>query len=341
MKLHPVDFQKALSYSTKNQTLFPSIDKAQLSELRGKAHHYLKLVHRFRWLHNIVTGILIVCFFIADYHVLIYLPELWAVNTESSAASFITGAAAGVLHGWMVCSITTFLVHEVNAHHLGFIGKSPLAGKLNHFAANLCRLFMADPVVYRESHLSHHKYFGTVKDASFTNHVSLKRLLISLLPASPVFSYSDFFPWRSQEKTPSRSLSMALGKAYMFFYLGLCWYFHGFIYSVTAIFIVGSWFSYAPDRIRETMEHFQMPLGNPDGTRNLGLGFWGLFLGGGPWGQPCHLSHHLFPELPWYFQVKIHFDLKKILRDDQRKYFILRPFIGVPGIFIRLIKAQK
>ncbi len=49
-----------------------------------------------------------------------------------------------------------------------------------------------------------------------------------------------------------------------------------------------------------------MPLDNANGSRSFGLGFWGLLVGGGPWGSPCHWEHHLVPSLPWYQQLILH-----------------------------------
>ncbi len=57
------------------------------------------------------------------------------------------------------------------------------------------------------------------------------------------------------------------------------------------------------DRVRQFTEHNLMPLDNPNGSRSFGIGFWGLLVGGGPWGSPCHWEHHLVPSLPWYQQL--------------------------------------
>jgi fatty acid desaturase len=72
------------------------------------------------------------------------------------------------------------------------------------------------------------------------------------------------------------------------------------------------------DRLRQFTEHNLMPLDNRNGARSFGTGFWGLLVGGGPWGQPCHWEHHLVPSLPWYQQILLHQHVRRILTPRQR-----------------------
>jgi len=81
-----------------------------------------------------------------------------------------------------------------------------------------------------------------------------------------------------------------------------------------------------------------MPLTERDGIRDLGLGFWGLLIGGGPWGQPCHWTHHLMVGVPWYNQLPLHFFIKRLVTPQQRDVFFLKPLIGFPALLLRLIK---
>ena len=52
--------------------------------------------------------------------------------------------------------------------------------------------------------------------------------------------------------------------------------------------LIAPHFGFYLDRLRQFTEHNLMPLDNRSGARSFGIGFWGLFMGGGPWGQPCH-----------------------------------------------------
>ena len=77
------------------------------------------------------------------------------------------------------------------------------------------------------------------------------------------------------------------------------------------------------DRMRQFTEHNLMPLENNSGARSLGVGFWGLLVGGGPWGQPCHLAHHMVASIPWYQQIMLHRYIVGLLTETQRKQFLL------------------
>jgi fatty acid desaturase len=68
------------------------------------------------------------------------------------------------------------------------------------------------------------------------------------------------------------------------------------------------------------------------------VGFWGLLVGGGPWGSPCHLEHHLVPSLPWYQQLYLHRFLKKMMTRPQREHFMLTPVVGFPLLWWRLVR---
>ena len=95
------------------------------------------------------------------------------------------------------------------------------------------------------------------------------------------------------------------------------------------------------DRLRQYTEHNLMPLDNKDGSRSFGLGFWGMLIGGGPWGSPCHWEHHLVASLPWYQQLILHRDLKRILTPAQRKQYLIEPVIGYPRLLWRLLREPS
>ena len=81
------------------------------------------------------------------------------------------------------------------------------------------------------------------------------------------------------------------------------------------------------DRLRQFTEHNLMPLDNKNGSRSFGLGFWGMLVGGGPWGTPCHWVHHLVASIPWYQQLMLHrYDLA---------------FTGFPKLWWRLVREPN
>jgi hypothetical protein len=100
---------------------------------------------------------------------------------------------------------------------------------------------------------------------------------------------------------------------------------------------VGFW----TDRLRQFTEHNLMPLENSSGSRSFGIGFWGLLIGGGPWGQPCHLVHHLVPSIPWYQQLLLHRYLVTQLTPRQRAQFLVRPFVGYPLLLWGIVRESR
>jgi len=340
MKTHTSDVEAALNVHHQIEAHFPYLKDPQILRIKERAGRYRKWFLQHPYIHNGISLFLLLGLFVADYWVLTQSPEYLTLQ-GSFFQDIAWGMMVGLLHGWIICGLVTLSVHEAASHDLLFQGKGRLVGLLRAAAANACRLSMADPIYYKEGHKAHHQYFATEKDGAFTHFIRVKRLFLSLIPASPLMNYSDFFPWRPQEKTGSRKLSSWLGKVYMIAYAVVMVPKFGGIFTLVTLLMMGAWTSYVLDRLRESAEHLYMPLDKQNGTRQLGLGFWGLLLGGGPWGQPCHMSHHLAPGLPWYFQLRLHLDLKRILTDRQKEVFFLKPFVGYPQLFLRLLKEGR
>jgi fatty acid desaturase len=113
------------------------------------------------------------------------------------------------------------------------------------------------------------------------------------------------------------------------------------VFTFVALVLVTPHVGFLVDRLRHFTEHNLMPLDHRNGARSFGLGFWGMLVGGGPWGQPCHLIHHLFPAVPWYAQLILHHKLKSLLTDRQRGQFLLRPVVGFPLMYYRLLGEPR
>ncbi|MBZ4411024.1 fatty acid desaturase [Myxococcus sp. XM-1-1-1] len=341
MNLHPEDLRLAAAHARLAFGDFPALTDAQLEAIRGRARDSLVWFRAHPVLHDTVNVLLLLALFAADLLSLTALPFVLPRALSTAGGIVLAGVVAGVVHGFLVCGIVTLSVHEGAAHDLLIVGRGRVGRGLRVLANNACRLFLADPVHYAEAHASHHRSLGTADDGSFTHHVRLRRLLVSLLPLAPMISHSDYFPWRPQEHTRSRRLSVLLTNGYLGLCAALATWLHGWLFTGVALFLVGSWLSFVLDRVRESTEHLFMPLDRANGTRELGLGLWGLLLGGGPWGQPCHLSHHLAPALPWYQQLRLHFFLRRVLTPEQRRHFFLRPVIGLPVLLWRLATAPR
>jgi fatty acid desaturase len=145
-------------------------------------------------------------------------------------------------------------------------------------------------------------------------------------------NYSDFVIHRPLEYTRSRLISGIAALAYNGVYAFFLYRLFGLAFTVSVLLVLPHVGFYA-DRLRQFTEHNLMPLENKSGARSLGIGFWGLLIGGGPWGQPCHLEHHLVPSIPWYQQIILHRYLVRLMSERQRRQFLLRPFVGYPRLF--------
>ena len=115
----------------------------------------------------------------------------------------------------------------------------------------------------------------------------------------------------------------------------------GFLFTAIAMGVVLPHAGFYLDRLRQFTEHNLMPLENKNGSRSFGVGFWGLLVGGGPWGSPCHWEHHLVASLPWYQQILLHRYLVGLLTPKQREQFLIEPVIGFPKLWWRLIREPN
>jgi hypothetical protein len=333
MKLHPPDHAAARLYADRALASFVPLTEPQRRTLRQQAQRHLAWTSAHPWLHNCVGVAVLLLLFGGDTFVLLGLPA-WLGTSLPSAL------LVGTLHGVLVLNIVTFSVHEGAAHDRIILGQGPVARGLRLLANNACRLFLADPVYYTESHYDHHRGLGTEQDGSFTHHVRPLRLLLACLPLAPLMSLSDYFPWRPQEWTPSRRLSYWLTHLHLIALLVPMVWLYGWLFTAVALLGIGSWLSFALDRVRESVEHVFLPLDRHNGTRELGLGFWGLLLGGGPWGQPCHAVHHLEPALAWYQQLALHLTLRRILTREQRRQVFLQPVVGFPRLLWQVVSPR-
>jgi hypothetical protein len=337
MNLLPADHQHAARYQAAHLQEFPSLTGAQLEQIRSHSRQWLAWSRTRPALHNAINVALLLGLFCAEAGALLVLPRLLPLDLTHPASAMLAALLCGALHGMAVCSLVTFSVHEGAAHNLIIQGQGRGARWLRAFAHNACRLFFADPEYYAKGHVAHHRDFGTLEDGAFTNFVRVRRLLFALLPMAPVFRASDFFPWRPQESTRSLRLTHLLSNLHLGALAIASYLQFGFLFTAVGLFVVGTWVSYAIDRVRESTEHLFMPMDPENGTREFGLGFWGLLLGAGPWGQPCHMSHHLAPALPWYQQLRMHFLLRRLLTEEQKRHFFLRPVVGFPSLLWRLV----
>jgi hypothetical protein len=280
---------------------------------------------------------------LGDSFILLRLPA-WLL-AEGSTHSFWRVVAAslvcGGLHSYLIYSMGVFSMHEGAAHGMVFPGTHPAARVLNWIASNLCRIAGAEPRYYADHHMSHHSKFGTEGDGEFLNFVRPRRYWLTLLPFAAILNYTDFVAHRPPRYTPSRIASAMVAVTYHLIYGRVMTERFGGLFALMSFVLFLPHVGFFLDRLRQFTEHNLMPLENKDGSRSFGVGFWGMLIGGGPWGSPCHWEHHLVASLPWYQQIRLHFYLKGLLTDAQRKQFLLQPVVGYPKLLVRLLTEPE
>ena len=305
---------------------------------RGRVlFHWFRDHPRF---HNTLNAAVILFIFTADYLALMHLPGVWLPRGQEAPVSdvLLASAVAGSLHSYLLYTLSSFSLHEAAAHRIAFLGQGPMAKAAQALAANLCRLAASEPDYYARDHMVHHAKFGTEHDTEFLNFVTPRRYYLSFLPLAAFINFTDFIAHRPPTYTKSRIVSAVFSTAYSGLYLFLTWQAWGPLFALVTMLVFLPHVGFYLDRLRQFTEHNLMPLENKDGSRSFGMGFWGLLVGGGPWGSPCHLEHHLVPSLPWYQQLNLHRFVKKTLTPIQRKQFLLVPVVGFPLMFLRLVR---
>jgi fatty acid desaturase len=164
------------------------------------------------------------------------------------------------------------------------------------------------------------------------------RLWKSLLPLASFFNFSDFIIHRPLDYTRSRAITAVVSVLYHGVYGYFTYRRFGLMFTLITMAVFVPHVGFYLDRARQFMEHNLMPLDNRNGARSFGIGFWGLLIGGGPWGQPCHWVHHLAPSIPWYQQIALHRHIRRLLTKRQREQFLLTPVIGFPRLLWRTLR---
>jgi len=338
MRLHVEELELAQAYN--KSRMFEKLTAQQIHAVteRGRALHKWFRAHQY--LHNAINATVILSILVADAFSLLGLPRLILTGSRAHDLHWILIAsiAAGCLHGWLMYSLAVLSLHEGAAHNLVFSGTGTLAKAGQFFARNLCRLQQAEPGYYAACHMAHHAKFGTEGDPEFLNYVMPRRLWLAMLPLASFVNFSDFISHRPPTYTRGRLISGALSLLYHGTYAYLTFRAFGPAFTLLTMLVLLPHFSFHLDRLRQFAEHNLMPLENQNGARSLGIGFWGLLVGGGPWGQPCHLVHHLSPAIPWYQQIVLHFYFKSLLTARQREQFMVTPFIGFPRLLWRVVR---
>jgi hypothetical protein len=328
----------ALAHEYVRSTAAESLTRDQMRLILDRGRELYHWYRQHLAVHYVLNLAVLTVLLGGDSLILLRLPRL--LLAEGGAPSFwnVLGASlvCGGLHSYLLYSLGVFSMHEGAAHGIVFPGAHPASRALNWLAGNLCRIGASEPRYYSEHHMSHHAKFGTEGDGEFLNFVLPRRYWLTLLPFAALLNYTDFIAHRPLAYTRGRIASAAVALSYHVAYGILMAERFGGLFAVLAFGLFLPHVGFFLDRLRQFSEHNLMPLENKDGSRSFGLGFWGMLIGGGPWGSPCHWEHHLVPSLPWYQQLILHSYLKGLLTEAQKKQFLLEPVFGYPRLLVRL-----
>ena len=341
MKLHEDELALARAFHASSD--FEGLNDEQVATIvaRGRElFHWFKAHPAIHTLINIATLSVI---FGGDYWVQVAWPAIMLPpdTVHTTGRVLATAGVAGAVHSWLIYSLAIFSLHEGAAHRLIFPPRGPVSGFFHRLSVNLARIGGAEPNAYAAAHMSHHARFGTGDDAEFLNFVRPRRYWLTLLPLATYINYSDFIAHRPLAMTRDRLWSFLWAVPYHGVYVWYAATHFGALFTVFAYLVVLPHVGFPVDRLRQFTEHNLMPLENRNGARSFGLGFWGLLVGGGPWGQPCHLEHHLVPSIPWYQQVILHRHLVRVLTPRQCRQFLLTPIVGFPRLWWRAVREPE
>ena len=338
MKLYPEEWLCAQRYQQCQDP--PRFSPRQLQRIRAFGKLYAKWYRAHPLLHNALNISVLLFLFTTDILFLLVVPHRLLDGGSSVLFYCLVLAMTAAVHGFLSYSVIVFSMHEGAAHDRIIQRTGRISHWLRVCANNACRVFLADPIYYRNRHYRHHADFGTTEDGAFTNFVHPRRFWISLLPLAGLLDFNDYRIHTDNKPSRSRLVSFLLSVGYclavgvpMALQLGI-------LFPLLVLFFFAPWIAFVLDRLRETTEHNLMALETENGARNLGCGLWGLLIGGGPWGQPCHLSHHLVPALPWYQQWLLHRNLLKLMTPAQRDYFTVMPLVGFPNLLWHVLREN-
>lgn len=286
------------------ESQFPQLTDDQESKLRIKIKELSQLSPYNTFL--ILFPLLLLSFILISTCILIVKLKL---------SFWVSTLLLGLIQGYVSYSWSVYTLHECAGHG------NAIPKYLKFILFHSCRIFGPDPVQYAKNHFKHHAYLATKQDGAFTQFVSPRRWLKSLLPFSGILYANDYKIHERDEKSTSKLISKILTFSFLIIEFLLLRNYLNSGMILIAILVISPWFAFVLERMRESTEHQFMPIDNKWGARELGLSFSGMLFGGGPWGQPFHLSHHLAPNLPWYAQLKLSQELKNIMNFEQRKFY--------------------
>lgn len=319
MKVYPEELKAYSVYISEHQEDFANeLTPEQLVLIKKYAKEKIVWLSQNKNIANIIGLTTLLFIFILDYLIL---------NSHSALVTILA-------HGFIIYGFSNYTLHEGAGHNRIYTKK----GIIQNIVNNLTRIYFNDPEYYKSAHPRHHSKLATGDDGAYTQFVWPKRFFISLLPLAFIMPFCDYKIHVGDKYTKSRLLSDIIGISYNLLTLLILMQYFTF-WEALLIILASYHVAFYLDRLRETTEHNLM-INTHYGARNMGSSLAGLIVGGGPWGQPYHLSHHLEPALPWYFQISMHYKLKEILTPMQQKYYFINTTFDYCQLLIRVVSEN-
>ncbi len=285
--------------------------------------------------HNIFQLLPIVILVTLYYFLFIFTQKISSGNMLVDLLLF------ALVHGILSYSFVIYTLHEGAGH-----GLFRSIEWLEKIYFHLSRIFFADPHYYRRIHNFHHRFLGTEKDGAFTHFVLPLRIIKSMLPGAGILFKNDYKIAQPETITSSTLLSIIIGLSTIILQAVVLKDKFPMTYTIFALLIIGPWISMILDRFRESIEHCNLPSNNHTGSWEMGPTTLGFLIGGGPWGQPCHFSHHIAPDLTWHQQLALHKFIKRKLPLEFTRQFgfnisVLTRIKSVIKYYLPYLKKQK
>lgn len=327
MKQYPEE-QIFLDKILQNVTI-PELSSTQLDHLTNEYKTLQKKQKKRRFVHIFLEA--------APFFIIFLQWALLLNFTPIISNKIILILTLGIFHGYIGYQWVIYSLHEGAGHGLFKEIKNPIGQLFQFLAFNSSRIMMADPINYKKNHLLHHAFLGTDRDGSQVNYVQRKRILKSILPGAGIIIKNDYCVHVGESIDFSTAISFIIGGLRFSVEYYLLKDFLSFPETVLCLLILSPWVGLTLDRIRESVEHFGMPKDNRYGSKDLGLTIESMIIAGGPWGQPYHLAHHLYPQLNWYQQIKLGKKLEQIFSKKQKDFFKIN---SVVKTFIQQLNFQ-
>ncbi|HXH31459.1 MAG TPA: hypothetical protein VNJ01_11645 [Bacteriovoracaceae bacterium] len=334
MKVYPEELELFAKYTREELQDFPLVTDDQFEQMRTHSRK-LKEWEKQHWVFHNTLNVVVLTLLVS---LMVYFGMI--LPTQLAPSYSMLFLCAG-LYGFVSYSLCIFTLHEGAGHNSIIRNHGPISRALGFVANNLCRLSFADSSYYHSIHPQHHHSTATENDCAFTNYVMPKRFLISMLPLSGVMPYCDYKIHTPPTMTKSKLVTDLIGTTWILI-IAYQLLTHGYSVLMTAVFIVFmTWVSFTVDRIRETTEHNLMPGNKNNVARSFGPNLWGLFICGGPWGQVCHLMHHMLPSATWYQQIILHYRFKAIATPAQLEAFCMQGgMLDYPKVAYKILRTN-